>query len=298
MDPEPISASLSESVETLELSSSVQILTLPEGIYAFTIDCVDQSASESHRLTLPALQIGLSPFPSSGKVELLTNLSTVDRWLIEKTDMIVARIIGGDGAILLTSVRTSDSPSLSVNINRLNAAASANTPQVAASEVPATEDHTSRDAIPTPSSWIGLRLLTHIQYLGDLDFEDSWAGWPGQRLWIEGFAISSITGLALDSIEYCGVLASGSRTPWHRGGELCGSRGGGMPLLGFSARLRPEIAEKFECLYRGRFISGAIVGPLKTGEPCFSVVAGDPLEAIEIRVISNSTAAQLTHDSD
>jgi hypothetical protein len=271
----PIPREPSGLSETYELASSVQILTLPEGIYSFTISGSEPNICDRHKLILPSLQIGIAPVRAAGKVELLTRMCKVERWLVDESDLIVARIVGGDGAILLTSVRTTGSLPLSVNVNRLNAAAIPGDGNAAASK-------TVSDAT---NEAIRLCLLTHIRHLGDIEFEGSWAGWPGQRLWIEGFAISSVKGLPSDSIEYSGVVASGFQTPWLRSQELCGSRGGGMPLLGYAVRPRPDVAEEFECIYRGRFVSGATVGPMRNGELCSSTVSGDPLEAVEVQVV-------------
>jgi glycosyltransferase involved in cell wall biosynthesis len=263
-----------------QLSSTVQILTLPEGVYSFAVQGGAGPDNSPQRFVLPALQVSLAPARSAGNVDFLTGASALDRWLAYDTDMLVVRISGGDASLLLNSVRLPDSPVLAVDIKRLNAEPSS----TAAEAIAAEAGDGSSSAYPQ------VRLLTHVKNVGDLDFHDCWAGWPGQRLWIEAFSVSLAglpSGDSLDpnaALEYRGVTAEGFETAWLTSQELCGSRGAGVPLLGFAVRLTPEAAERFDCAYSGRFFSGATVGPFTDGDLCRSEVPDDPLEAIEVRV--------------
>lgn len=265
------------SLETksVDLVSSVQVVRLPEGIYSFTVKEGGSLGDVTETLALPALQVGTAPAHSSGKVEFLTGASSLDRWLVYKTDMIVVKIAGGDASLLLTSVRGQDNSSLDVVVERLNLQAASDVSETKEVEV---------DPSGLPNS-LQVRLLAHIRYVGDLSFESGLAGWPGQQMWIEGFAISSVGSLPVDCVECRGVVANGFQTPWLGNQTLCGSRGGGLPLLGYAVRLKPELAERYECAYSGRFFSGAKVGPIKDGVLCSSELPSDPLEAIEICVL-------------
>jgi GT2 family glycosyltransferase/glycosyltransferase involved in cell wall biosynthesis len=274
------SSSTTEFPPTGELTSSVQIVTLPAGIYSFTVQGGAEQSVPHQEVVLPALQVSLAPARSAGSVEFLTGGSALDRWLVFNTDMMVVRIDGGDASLLLTSVRMPDSPVLGVNVNRLNAEPSSTT----AGSIEAQPEN----GVLAPAPRV--RLHAHVKNVGDLEFQDCWAGWPGQGLWIEAFSIT-VAGLdAIGSIpssaavEYCAVTAEGFETPWLTDGELCGSRGTGMPILGFGVRLAPEASEKYDCVYRGKFLSGTTLGPLKDGVLCCSDIPGDPLEGIEVRV--------------
>lgn len=282
------SSSTIESPPAGEMTSSVQILTLPEGIYSFTVQGGAEQIASHQEVVLPAIQVTLAPTRSAGSVEFLTGASVLDRWLAYSTDMIVVKIAGGDASLMLASVRLPDSPVLEVNVNRLNAEPSS----AANGSTAARHENSGLEAAPR------VQLHAHLKNVGDLEFLDCWAGWPGQGLWIEAFSIS-VTGLdSIDSVspdaavEYCAVTAEGLETPWITSQELCGSRGTGMPILGFGVRIAPEAAASYDCAYSGKFFSGTTVGPLTDGALCCSDLPGDPLEGIEVRVI-----ARHVHDS-
>jgi hypothetical protein len=143
----------------------------------------------------------------------------------------------------------------------------------------------------TPS--IPLRVTVHVQRRGDMIFNASqWAGVSGQRLSVESFSILPLDELSADLIEYKAVTASGVETPWITGGALCGTRGMGMPLVGFAVRLKPhESTRDYVCEYSAVMVSGATLGPARDGAPCRSVDIGDPIEAIWIS-IKKSNGAQ------
>ena len=75
-------------------------------------------------------------------------------------------------------------------------------------------------------------------------------------------------------------------------GAPCGTRGMGIPLVGFAVRPKPDAAALgYDCVYRGYFRSGAISGPVSNGELCRSDTADDPLEGIELRIVPARVAA-------
>ena len=264
-----------------EINSSVQILTLPEGVYSFTVQGGAGAEELPGEVIVPALQVSLPPVRTAGRVEFLTAASSLGHWLAYESDMVIVRVTGEDASLMLTSIRREDSPTLDVSVNRLSAE-----PLSQASgedRVALAEPRRHREG---PS----VRLHTHIKNVGDLEFQDCWAGWPGQQLWIEGFSVSVGGSEALEAgfsnseIEYCAVTADGFETPWQSNEELCGSRGAGMPILGFGVRLKPAFAGRYDCLYRGRFFSGATIGPLSGGALCCSDLPGDPLEGLEVQL--------------
>ena len=178
--------------------------------------------------------------------------------------MLIVRISGNYGSLLLTSVRLPGGPALEVNVQRLDPEA----------------NHVAS---------VGLHLLAHIQNFGDVHFDEGWAGFPGQKLRIEAFAIVSAGPLGPESVEYRGVTADGLETAWLSHQMLCGSRGKGVGLTGYAVRLRPDVAGLYDCTYSGRFVSGRVVGPLSNGDLCTSDMPGDPLEEIELRIVERQS---------
>jgi hypothetical protein len=276
MDSTPTS---NPEADSTQLAASVQVLTLPVGTYVFTVQGGAATTTPSERLTLPALQVGVAPVKSPGMVEFLSNAGTLDRWLARRSDMIIAKISGGSVALLLTSLRSPDSSTLAIDVRRLEAQPR---PLVPGVQVGQAVDGSALEVLP-------VRVMAHIQGVGDVHFDEGWVGCLGERLWIEAFAINSVGELASDGIEYRGITGDGFETPWLSNQTLCGSRGRAMPLIAFAIRLKSNLAERYECTYAGRFLSGSTIGPCKEGEPCRSDIPGDPLWGVQLRVERHKT---------
>jgi hypothetical protein len=249
------------------------VLTLPAGTYAFTVKGSQVGTSSEH-LAIPALQIGLAPLKSPGTAEFLSGATTLDRWLATGSDVVVVRISGGNVSLLLTSLRAPDSPVLAIDVRKIDVQPALNL-AVPQAPVPANQ-----------SGFLATQIVTHIRNIGDIQFNDGWAGCLGDKLWIEGFAILSLGNLPAGAIQYSAVTADGFQTPWTSGRAFCGTRGQGSPIVGYAVRLTPEIASQYDCTYRGRFVSGNTCGPFHAGELCRSDVAGDPLWGIELQVVA------------
>jgi GT2 family glycosyltransferase len=271
MDPTPSTTNPNVSEE---LAASVQILTLPAGTYTFTVKGAPAETT-ADGLAMPALQVGLAPKEPAGDVEFLARDGTSDRWLARSCDMIVAKIFSETASLMLTSVRLLNSPALAIDVRRLG-------------DEPFPVDSESATA-ETPGG-LTIRVVAHIQNLGDIPFSDGLVGCIGGRLWIEAFAIVSVGQVTPDSIEYCAVTADGFQTPWLGNQALCGSRGRGTPIVGFAIRLKPEIAAQYDCAYTGKFVSGNVLGPFKNGDLCSSDAPGDPLWGIELRVTPHAVS--------
>jgi GT2 family glycosyltransferase/glycosyltransferase involved in cell wall biosynthesis len=254
------------------LAATVQLLTLPEGLYAFTVQ--GGGADGATGLKVPALQVGLAPLRSTGTVEFLCGPATVDRWLTGSGDVVTVRIAGGEASLLLTSIRTATSGVLAIDVRRLDGPA-VNAP-------PAPVEPTE----PPPVAQADPRVITlvHVPYLGDLTFADGWAGKPSENLWIEAFSVTIEAPDLPPVLEYCGVNENGNVSEWLGQGELCGARGRGVPLVAFAMRVRAEAHGEYVCRYRGRFLSGAVIGPFDDGRFCRSEAPGDPLVALELNL--------------
>lgn len=268
---------MSETLLNEELEATTKILNLPVGVYAFTVQGAPPAIS-SNQLAIPAVQLGLAPMKSPGTVEFLPGAGTLDRWLTRSTDTFIVKISVDSVALLLTSVRLPSSSVLTINVQRIDAQ-----PQTEPPDVQDTHAQGEGGVLP-------VQMLAHIENFGDIYFKDGRAGFSGQKLRLEAFAILSAGAVQPDAIEYCGVMADGYQTPWLSNQVLCGSRGRGMPLTGFAIRLKPEISAHYDCSYIGRFVSGTQVGPVRDGELCSSGVPGDALEAIEIQIAEHSSS--------
>jgi glycosyltransferase involved in cell wall biosynthesis len=304
--------SSSPAAAALSPSASVQVVTVPEGLYAFRVRTgLPERTKDPEGLLLPAVNIGLAPGQPAGIIEFIAGPGTDGNWLCAPGQALVARVSSRPATLLLTSLRGPDGPPLSIVIDRLDEPNQAALDAAQRLELPAQPPAVDLSALPPALARMpanaasanaasangaaagaemrphGVRseIVAHIQRRGDIRFADAgWAGHIGQRLWIEAFTINPLEAIAADQLEYKGLTAAGYETPWVSNGALCGTRGMAMPLVGFAVRCKPgDDAKVYDCQYRGAFFSGAIIGPRRNGAPCFST-PDDPLEAIELQI--------------
>lgn len=272
------------------LSASVQVLPLAAGLYLFSVKAAKpQSLPSIGQLALPAMHVGLGPGVRSEQVEFLASPSTHGAWLFSATDQLVTRVNGNGATLVLTSVRAPTGDVLSIKVERLEARieSAESTTQVNAT-APA-----RIVAAPEPAdAHVPVQIGAHIRARGDMQFRDApWSGRVGSGLWIESYAVQPMTHLDAQDIEYKGLTGSGFETPWLSDNAACGTKGMGVPLVGFAVRLRPSVnTARYDCEYSGYFQSGLTVGPLRNGAPCRSSVANDPLEGIQVRLMKRPGA--------
>ena len=246
-----------------ESLASTQLLTLPPGIYVFSVQAGAPIAHYGPEIAMPSLGIGLAPVRTNARVDFFAGPGTLDRWLSLASDRVVARISNDSAGLLLTSLRRPGDKTLSIGVRRIDA-----------------PSNLDSDGRPAPL------IMAHVRQLGDLFFPPDDAGVLGSELWIEAFLVSAKDPTGGEIFEYRGVTADGFDTPWLSDSVLCGSRGRGTPLLGFAVRPRIALAERCTCSYIGHFGSGYRVGPIRDGSLCRSEVPDDPLIGIQLRIIA------------
>jgi hypothetical protein len=129
-------------------------------------------------------------------------------------------------------------------------------------------------------------ILLHIERAGDRLFPGrGWVGALGRKMRIEAFSIRPLEHLAPTDIEMKGFLPEAGETPWVPGGQLCGTRGRGLPLTGFAVRVAPHRGDRFDVQYQGSFFLGGVSETRRNGDPCRATTANDALEAINIRLV-------------
>lgn len=273
----------SESTLPNFIQATTQVLTLAPGFYSM---CVLAGGSNvlAGQIPLPSVQISGLPVPAAGSgVEFLSALP--GNWLAKTGDAMVIRVFGAQsGSVVLTSFKHVERPNESLHLQfaRIDDGTTAQGAAPAA----------TAPAAATPAPQPRTELMLHISRVGDQVFPDSaWAGVLGQNQWIEAFAINPAAYVSTEEIEYKGLTANGWETAWLPGGSLCGSRGAGTPLIGFSVRLKGGVAERFNVVYEAAFASGRRTTPVANGAPCRSDVIGDPLEGILLRIVPKVPAA-------
>jgi len=230
-------------------------------------------------MVLPGLHVGLCPGQAPDGIEFDSAPGATGFWLCKATDIGRVNISVESAPLLILSVQSDQTTPLDVEIERTDLGAAGGS-----------FDNAVVDGLRT-----GLRtqVTAHIQNRGDLTFlEEPWCGLVGEQLWIEAFEIVPREKIKPEHIEYKALDAAGTETPWVKGGWVCGSRGLGIPLIGFALRLDPTSdVTGYEVEYTCRFISGHVAGPARNGEPVFSPQPNDPIEAFHIAIIQSESAA-------
>ncbi|AWK90203.1 glycosyltransferase [Azospirillum thermophilum] len=286
------SAAPAEAAQSSQIKATAQTLALTPGFYSLIVTNGGGAAVVGD-FPLPSVQLAAAPNAAAGTdVEMIG--TAPGNWLTKPGDVVIIKVSGGTANVVLTSYKHVDRPNalLNLQVARIDDAVA---PQAApisqAASMPAAPMPIGPAPVPQQAPLQITRpprteILAHIQRQGDMRFADgNWAGCVGQRQWIEAFSITPVEGLAPEDIEYKGLTANGWETPWISGGNMCGSRGLGTPLIGFSIRLRGAAAERFDCHYEGAFVSGHRSAPGLNGTPCRSDAIGDPLEGILLRIV-------------
>jgi len=301
-----LSAANASSARSAGLTSPhavARLVPLDPGFYAFSLATETDWREPVTGLPLPAVHL-CAPPRRDGEIEITDGFGRIGSWLGVRHKVLFVKSPTG-GAALVTGYlpRDPDSEPLALDIQRLEPSDAAATPAKDAEEGPSMgtapmslapfmrlkiSDPAAAERSPQP---IALDVLAHIHGRGDVHFVDTPViGRLGRGLWIEGFAIFPESQSARTTIEYKGLTASGTETPWIRSGMHCGTQGSGIPLIGFAVRQKAVIDDAaFDCEYTGYFQSGATVGPTRNGAPCRSAVAQDALEGVELRITPRPT---------
>src|SRR5437763_11821265 len=105
-----------------QLTASVQALTLPKGLYNFSVRSADpERVGELGGLMLPALHVGLGPSVPTDAIEFLSGRDDGGHWLYATGDILVAKVVDRPVTLLLTSVRAAREQPLDIEIERLDA---------------------------------------------------------------------------------------------------------------------------------------------------------------------------------
>jgi hypothetical protein len=268
-----------------ELRVTAHMMTLDPGLF-----CIVQTPSARRAddgSGLPGVRISLPPGAVHRPQSVSITTFRPDGYLNGAADAALVRVSDAPGQILVTIYQlptgTETAPRLQVLRlgEDVQPARPATTPLA---QVPAG----AGAAVAAGASTLPRTLpdmIAHVQIRGDVGATlGEWIGDRGSKRWIEGFAIAPQKGpISAKDLEYQAVLGRGWLSPWVEGGQLCGSRGMALPILGLRVRLRGEAAEKFDLEYSATFTDGTSVGPVAAGESCEAESLA-PMEAFQVVV--------------
>jgi hypothetical protein len=271
-----------------ELKVSAHLMTFDAGLY-----CIVQTPSTRRPddgTGLPGVRISLPPAPV-GRPDAVSFASfRPDGWLSGASDALLVRVASGPSQVLVTiyqaPIGAETAPRLQVL--RLSEDPGVNAGAPAAGGMPAGMQPAPQPG-PMPDGIIP-EVVAHAQIRGDIGAAlGDWIGDKGSKRWIEGFMLTPRGTVAAADIEYQAVLGRGWLSPWVEGGQLCGSRGMALPVLGLRIRLRGATASTHRLQYSATFVDGTAIGPVDAGEPCEADSLA-PLEAFQVVITPNSGA--------
>ena len=141
-------------------------------------------------------------------------------------------------------------------------------------------------ATSSAAAEVRTEIVLHIERMGDRQFAgEGWVGNRGRKLQIEAFSIRPFELLTARDIQFRAFGPNGRETPWVTDGNLCGTRGRGIPLTGFAVRLAPNVSNDYEVIYQGAFFESGASNTCRNGDPCKAAIADEPLEAICVRIV-------------
>ena len=305
-----------------ELKVSGHLMSLDAGL--FCIFNAPGSAAPDQGSGLPGVRISLPPGPMFRPDAITITSFREDGWLGGWNGAALVRVTRGPAQVLVTIYQapnsTAEAPRLQVlrltdstNLPQMAPAPALTQPVVVPMPVPGAPVQPPAAAMPaqgaakpgpaalpqnTPAAAAtpvadakSAEMVAHIQGRGDVLAKlGEWMGEAGSQRWIEGFALAPRGKLGLSDIEYQAVLGRGWLSPWAEGGQYCGSRGMSLPILGLRARLRGEMADRYDCMVEATFVDGTRIGPLDNGEPC-QAPSLSPLEAFQVKLVERQDAA-------
>lgn len=268
-----------------ELKVTGHLMTLDAGLFCIVQTPATRKAEDSSGL--PGVRLSLPPGPAGRPQSVTISSFRPDGYLHGQTDAALVRVTEGPAQVLVTVYQ---SPAGTDTAPRLQVLRLADDAQPRPVPVQQTQLPTGGPVGGVvPQGQVGGQprqlpdVIAHVQIRGDIGSAlGDWIGDRGSKRWIEGFAIAPQKGpIAPKDIEYQAVLGRGWLSPWVEGGQLCGSRGMALPILGIRLRLRGEAAEKFHCEYSATFTDGTTIGPVAAGEACEAESLA-PIEAFQV----------------
>jgi hypothetical protein len=270
-----------------ELKVTGHLMTLDAGLFCIVQTPTARRAEDGSGL--PGVRVSLPPGPAGRPQSVAITSFRPDGYLHGQTDAALVRVTEGPAQVLVTVYQSAAGADTAPRLQVLRLADDAQPRSVPMQQLP------GMAAAPTGAGPAQPRVMpdviAHVQIRGDIGSGlGEWIGDRGSKRWIEGFAIAPQKGpIAPQDIEYQAVLGRGWLSPWVEGGQLCGSRGMALPILGVRLRLRGEAADKFDCEYSATFTDGSEVGPVPAGESCEAESLA-PIEAFMVVLRSRAGA--------
>jgi uncharacterized protein YjdB len=136
-----------------------------------------------------------------------------------------------------------------------------------------------------PAVTVGLKVLAHIQGIGDRTFSDrEYAGTRAQGRRVEGFQIKIEPPVPGLNLQYMAHVEGVGDTAWISEGELVGFRGKAKRIEGFAVRLTGSEADKYDVFYTAHIQNVGDTPAAANGQYCGTRGKGLRVEGVTVWV--------------
>jgi len=268
------------------LTTSCHLIPFDPGVYTIGLVLGTHDTGSG----LPAARVTVPPGPAGRRETVSISAFRADGWVTAQDSPTLIRVIQERTPVLITLywlAATGQTGAPNLQITRLTTE-----PEQTSQPRPASPFSEPRPvfapapvAPPSPAPAPARReaeIVAHVQDRGDIEGRiGDWIGTRGGGRAIEGYSLTPRLGLMPEDVEYRAVIAPDRLSPWLPGGQFCGSRGLGLPLLGFCVRLRGTAASRYDLACFARFVDGTEVGPIAADQVCTAESLA-PMEAFQI----------------
>ncbi len=262
-----------------ELRVTAHMMTLDAGLFCVVSRPV---AGADAARGLPGVRLTVAPGPAGRPEAVNIRGFRDDGWLTASGDAALVRVLAGPAQVMVTIYQAKDATDGAPNLQVMRLGDGT-------VEAPAAPARVAERAVVSEAPK-AMDMIAHIQGMGDVGcMLGDRMGVEGSKSWIEGFAIAPTHDVLPADIEYQAVLGRGWLSPWAEGGQFCGSRGMGLPVLGLRLRLRGAAAQTHECSYSASFVDGTKIGPVPGGEACEAESLA-PMESFVIAIRKRGAA--------
>lgn len=269
---------MTSSTPTIEVSS--KLAYLQPGMYLVRL----MDGASGNVLMLSATPVG------RGTIDFFSGDGVLRNTLTKVGDCIVVRVNGALGSLLLTEFhKPGQQHRITVKIDHISkenlkstfansdGSIKANNPVKANYPVKANNP----DVVAGPS----VRMLGHIERVGDTVVQDDWLGDPSSDRRIEGFAIGVLGLPEAVELNY-GVLTEGARKYVHASaGQFVGTRQKAKSVMGAVFELTGSAARKFVLTGQAIFLGQPPLA-IKSGLELSGPSGNEPLVALHLSIAS------------
>lgn len=197
------------------LSAKPAMFQLPPGLYA-----IRALPNPKHQVINP---VTLTQAPvGHAQVDFLPAAGIADNTFVNPNDCIAVRVMNDTATMVATEFHAGAALSVRLEVERIDLPKAQSVAQQVAPSGSAAQGSSTRAVRSKDTS---VRLLGHIEGVGDTIVQDQWLGQPGRRARLEGFAIK-VKGLpeTVKLVYGCKFMSPTMKTQVSSSGQFVGTR--------------------------------------------------------------------------